>query len=186
MRVCTGVCCTVHVHMSLCLCLYVCMCLSMPCTFVCAGVYHLVYSDTDLQEQPPPPSLLRPWYQTHVPLVAGGFAGECGTWGWVCPFFLKLYLFSGTGLCCMHFFSGCSKWGYSLVVEHELLIAEASLAVEYELQGVRGFSSCSAQLSRCNSWALEHRLNSCGARGLVAPVACGIFPDQRLNLCLLY
>ena len=38
-----------------------------------------------------------------------------------------------------------------------------------------GFSCCTAQalghvgFSRCGSWALEHRLNSCGTLGLAAP-----------------
>ena len=65
--------------------------------------------------------------------------GECGTWGWVCPFFLKLYLFSGTGSLLLHalFSLVAASGGYSLVVEHELLVAEASLVVEYELQGAR-------------------------------------------------
>ena len=39
-------------------------------------------------------------------------------------------------------------------------------------QGCKGFSSC-------ESWDLEHRLNSCSA-------ACGIFLDQGLNPCLLH
>ena len=56
-------------------CLYVLVCLT------CALRHRPARSSA-------PPSLLRPWYQTHMPLVAGGFAvGECGTWGWVCPFF---------------------------------------------------------------------------------------------------
>ena len=37
----------------------------------------------------------------------------------------------------------------------------------------------------CNPWALEHRLNSCGAR-LSCYAACGIFQDQGLNPCLLH
>ena len=37
----------------------------------------------------------------------------------------------------------------------------------------------------CSPWALEHRLNSCGAR-LSCYAACGIFWDQGLNPCLLH
>ena len=57
----------------------------------------------------------------------------------------------------------------------------------------RGFSCCGAQalgpagFSSCGSRALEHRLSSsCGARKLSCFSACGIFPDQGSNLCLLH
>ena len=40
------------------------------------------------------------------------------------------------------------------------------------------------RLHACSSQALENRLNS-GAHKLSCSVACGIFPDQGLNLCLL-
>ena len=42
-------------------------------------------------------------------------------------------------------------------------------------------STCSrrAGFSSCGSWALERRLSSCSA-------ACGIFPDQGSNPCLLH
>ena len=52
-----------------------------------------------------------------------------------------------------------------------------------------GLSCCRAQtpgqlgLSNCSSWALEHRLNSCGAW---LKLLRGIFPDQGSNLCLLH
>ena len=39
--------------------------------------------------------------------------------------------------------------------------------------------------SRCSSWALGHRLSSRGSR-LSCSLACGIFLDQGLNLCLLH
>ena len=39
-----------------------------------------------------------------------------------------------------------------------------------------GFTSCS-------SWTLEH---SCGTHGLSSSAACGVFPDQGSNLCLLF
>ena len=47
----------------------------------------------------------------------------------------------------------------------------ASLVVDHGLQGVRASVFAAP-------WALEHRL-SC-------PMACGIFPDQESDLCLLH
>ena len=40
-------------------------------------------------------------------------------------------------------------------------------------------------LSSCGSWALEHGLTVV-ADGLGGSIACGIFPDQGSNLCLLH
>jgi len=40
------------------------------------------------------------------------------------------------------------------------------------------------ELSVLSSWALEHRLNSCGAQTYL--VACGIYPTQGSNPCLLH
>ena len=51
------------------------------------------------------------------------------------------------------------------------MASHASVAVEH------GLSSCS-------SWALEHMHND--AHGLSYSAACGIFPDQGPNLCLLH
>ena len=39
--------------------------------------------------------------------------------------------------------------------------------------------------SSCGSRAVDHRLNNCGARAYCSE-ACGIFPDQGSNLCLLH
>ena len=55
--------------------------------------------------------------------------------------------------------------GYSLVVVHELLIA-VTFTVEHELQ---------------STWA-----SIVTVHGLRHSEVCGIFPDQGLNLCLLY
>ena len=41
------------------------------------------------------------------------------------------------------------------------------------------------RLQEFRSWALEHRLISCGAP-LSSLMTHGIFPDQGLNLCLLH
>jgi len=35
--------------------------------------------------------------------------------------------------------------------------------------------------SCCRGWALERQLSSRGTLGLLAPMACGIFPDQGSN-----
>ena len=66
--------------------------------------------------------------------------------------------------CCIQAFSSCREWGYPPVEVSRLLIAVTSLVAEHE--------------------TLEHRFNSCGAR-LSSSAACGIFPDQGLNLCPL-
>ena len=49
-------------------------------------------------------------------------------------FFFNLFIlgFAGSLLLC-RFFSSCGKRGYSLVVMHRLLIAEASLVAEHRL-----------------------------------------------------
>ena len=63
------------------------------------------------------------------------------------------------------------------------LVAMPRLLIEFSCCGARTLG-CRASvvvalgLSSCGSWALEHRL-SCS-------MACGIFPDQRSNWCLLY
>ena len=48
-----------------------------------------------------------------------------------------------------------------------------------------GTGSRAHGLSSCSSRALEHKFSSCGTRALLH-VACGIFPDQGSNLCLLH
>ena len=56
--------------------------------------------------------------------------------------------------------------GYSLVSVHGLLIAVASLVVEHVLWVTRALVVV--------------------AHGLSCPMACEIFPDQRMNLCPLH
>ena len=65
------------------------------------------------------------------------------------------------GLCCCADFSLVAAIrGYSLVAVRRLLIAMVSFDVELSFRA-QGFSSC-------NSWALKHRLSSCGTcMGLV-------------------
>ena len=66
---------------------------------------------------------------------------------------------------------------------------------DYSLLGCTGLSlwwfllestgSRHTDFSSCGSWALELRLGSCG-HGFSCSTACGIFPDQGWNLCLLH
>ena len=92
--------------------------------------------------------------------------------------FVFLFIFGVVDLCCcVGFFSSSGEWGMlSLQASHcrvWVLGAWGSVVVAH------GFTSCS-------SWTLEHRLSSCGTHGLSSSTACGIFPDQGSNLCLLY
>ena len=73
---------------------------------------------------------------------------------------------------------------YSLAV-CRLLIVVASLVEEYRLQGTESSVGAACDLSICNLGFLEQRLNRWDYR-LSCSTACGIFPDQGLNLCLLH
>ena len=95
-------------------------------------------------------------------------------------FGFHLFIFGCAGLhSCVGFSSVEASEGYSLVAVHGFLIAVTSLAARGGALGHVGFNSCGQWLSSCGSQALEHRLNSCGT-------ACGIFPDQGSNPCLLH
>ena len=65
---------------------------------------------------------------------------------------------------------------------YELLIAVASLLKRMAL-GTRISIAATHRLRGCGSWALEHNLSS-WALGLSCSAACGIFPNQGLNLSL--
>ena len=84
--------------------------------------------------------------------------------------------------CCKSFFLVAESRGYSPVAVHGLLITVASLAAEH---GAHGFSSYSTWLT-----AVVPGLQSTGsvvvAHRPSGPKACGIFPDQGLNLCPLH
>ena len=54
--------------------------------------------------------------------------------------------------------------GYSLAVTRGLPIMLAPLAVNRGMLGVQASVVAALGLSSCGSWALEHRLSSCGAR----------------------
>ena len=83
-------------------------------------------------------------------------------------FFLNIYLFIylilvTLGLrCCTWAFSSCGDWGLVFVVVHGLLIAVASHCGSQAL-GAWASIVVAYGLSSCGSWALEHRLSSCGA-----------------------
>ena len=62
-------------------------------------------------------------------------------------------------------------WGESGVLSGcnaQVLIAGASLVVEDRLQGMPASVVGTHGLRSCSSWALEHRLSTCGAQALVA------------------
>ena len=62
-------------------------------------------------------------------------------------------------MCSLVVFPNCS-----LVVFHRLLIVVAFLAAAHGRQGMWASVVAACGLSCYGSWALEHRLNSCGAR----------------------
>ena len=80
-------------------------------------------------------------------------------------FFFKIYLFlAALGLrCCTRAFSSCGERGLLFVVVRGLLIAVASRCGARAL-GARASVVVARGLSSCGSWALDHRLCSCGAR----------------------
>ena len=102
-------------------------------------------------------------------------------------FYLFLFVFllhwvfvAARGLCLV-----ATSRGYSLVAVRGLLIAVASLIAEQGLYSVQASVVAAHGLSSCGSWAPKHRLNSV-APGLSCPTACGVFPDQGSNPCLLH
>ena len=54
--------------------------------------------------------------------------------------------------------------GYSLAAVLGLLISVAFLVPEHELKGAWASVAMAGGLRSCSSWALEHRLNSCGSQ----------------------
>ena len=78
------------------------------------------------------------------------------------------------------FFAVC---GLSLVTVPWLLIAVASLVAEW---GLRASVVAAHGLGSCDMRALECTGSVALVRGLSCSSACGIFPDQGSNLCLLH
>ena len=75
--------------------------------------------------------------------------------------------------------------GCFLVAVRRLIIAVASLVAEPRLQGMRA-----SVVAACGSVVAAHGLQSTASvvvvHGPSCPVACGIFPDQGSNPCLLH
>ena len=81
------------------------------------------------------------------------------------------------------FLTVLSLHGCSLVVVHGLLLACCSLVVEHGLSGMEASVVVACGLRSCNSWAPEHRLNSCGQW---AWLLLGMWALPELNSCLLH
>ena len=65
--------------------------------------------------------------------------------------------------CCLGLSLVSASEGYFLFAVRGLLLAMTSLVSEHELQSVWA-EAVACGLGSCGSWALEHRLNSCGAQ----------------------
>ena len=93
-------------------------------------------------------------------------------------FFFKLitlFIFgcSGSSCCALVFFSSCGERGLLFVVVRGLLIAVASL-----VGGTRALGARASVVWHVGSVVVAH--------GPSCSVACGIFPDQGSNRCLLH
>ena len=66
--------------------------------------------------------------------------------------------------CCARAFSSCGKRGLLFVAVRGLLIEEASLVARAWALGTWASVVVARGLSICGSWALEHRLGSCGTQ----------------------
>lgn len=84
-------------------------------------------------------------------------------------------------------FSSCGEQGLLFNCSVPASYCGPSLIAEHRLQGTWASVVAARGLNSWGSQALEHRLNSCGAHmGLSCSTACGIFPDQGSNPCLLH
>ena len=115
-----------------------------------------------------------PRNRTRISSIAGGFFTSWATREApvtlpTLRLFFKLFIYlvlAVSGLrCCEGSFPAVASGGYSLVVAHGLLIGVASLVVEHRLEST-------------GSTAVAHELT--------CSVACGAFPDQGSNPCLLH
>ena len=84
---------------------------------------------------------------------------------------LELHCYEG-------FFSGCGEQGLLFSCGAQVSHCSGFIYCQTWALGYMGFNGCS-------SWALEHKLSSCGNR-LRHSMACEIFPDQGWNLCSLH
>ena len=95
------------------------------------------------------------------------FPSLCIFYFWLCWGFVAM---------CRLFCYG--EWGYSLVAVHGLLLAVASLVAEHGLQDTQVSVVAAPGVQSTGSVVVVLEL-SCSA-------ACGIFPDQESNPCLLH
>ena len=151
------------------------------------GCYFLLQEISPTQRSNP--HLLH-WQEDSLPLSHQGrpglSVGSCyfsATFTCI-SFYLFIYGCAGFLLLCRLSLVAASR-GYSLVAGCGLLIAVASLIAEHGLYSVQASVVAAHGLSSCGSWAPKHRLNSV-AHGLSCPTACGVFPDQGSNPCLLH
>ena len=89
------------------------------------------------------------------------------------PTFYLFYFLGCAGSSLLLGFSlvGVSK-GYSVAAVRGLLSAEVSLVVEHGLWGARASAVAAHSSVVCTSWALQHRLSSCGPQ---AKLPCGMW-----------
>ena len=74
-------------------------------------------------------------------------------------------------------FSSCQKWGLLVSCGTKASHCGGFSCCRAEALGCLGFSSVARGLSISSSWALEHRLNSCGPCRFSYSVAGGFLPD---------
>ena len=87
-------------------------------------------------------------------------------------FFYDLLIFGCAGTSLLHL-GFLTLWWAGFSLQWLLLLQNKALGRRASVVVVHG-------LSNSSSWAQEHMISSCGA------LACGIFLDQGLNLCLLH
>ena len=94
--------------------------------------------------------------------------------------FIVLFLFdcAGCSLPC-RLFSSCREWGLFCVCGARASHCGGLPCCGALVLGRAGFRSCSTWAQQFQLLGFKHRLRSCS-------VACGIFLDQGLNLCLLH
>ena len=98
-----------------------------------------------------------------------------------------VYSFMGVlGLCChVGFSSVVTSECYSLVGVCELLTVVASDVAEHGLQGMWALEVAACGLRSCGSWALGHRLSSCGTQAqLPRHVGSSEIRDQTCVSCI--
>ena len=158
-------------------CIYICMYLLFfwPCRMTCG----ILVSQPGIEHRPLAVSMQSPNHWTTREFPRQGFFLNKSI------YFIYLFL-AALGLrCCMQALPSCGERGPLFTVVCGLLVAVASLVAEHGLQ-VCGLQ----QLWHMGSVVMAHGLQSSGSvvvvHGLSCSTACGIIPDQGLNLCPLH